>query len=443
MNYDIRKLNEVKYFKHNHIIILAYICRWIAGECPPVHREYDGRMYYWFSLNKIAQDLSLSYQQVLLALRRLKNQDKKINYVTEPLIYEKVEFKTHQMFLSVNLEALRPLIECEEGTKVLKIDFDAIQKRICGNTYYTKRINMGSELFDVNRSTYCAEADAIARLILKKYPQYFSHRIPEGNASATKTYVSICRAVADLHDGRFIRERILSEKFLGNKQFDIEGWQSKVKAVKGDWVAVKRLILGALKNFVLMHDENRMPYSKNYLQKNLSLWFYDNVSVRGEGQSQFILCLSEPEYTKKHNSEAKADRIFETLPVKAKKGGNELFEMNTSMPAGIFWEKVKDMVEWGKGAFEVEDNIRYWVSSAGELPAKFADYCRNNGIDVSLATVDIKRAVESNAPWTWFVRDACAKHGLNARLAECVDESDMRDFFKPAKKKAFADKVVF
>lgn len=445
MSYDIKKLNEVKYFKHNHIIILAYMCQWIAGKHQPLHQEFDGRIYYWFSLQKMAEDLSLSYQQVQLALRRLKNQDKNVDYVTEPLVYQKMDFQNNRMYLSVNLPVLKNLIECKNELKDCRIKFDTLQKRLNGNTLYTKRLGkMGAEaLFDIEKPSYCIEADAIAKLILRKYPQYFSHRIPDEKSPATKTYVSICRAIEDLYNGRFIRERSLCENFLNNKQFNIEGWQSKIKAVKGDWIAVKKLILGALKNFVLMFDENRMPYSKEYLQNNLNLWFYDNVSIQGEGQSQFILCLFEPEYTKKHNSEAKADKIFETLSNTAKKGGNELFEMNTSMPAGLFWEKIKEMVEWGKSAFEVEDNIQYWISSASELPSKFASYCRENDITVSLATVDIKKAVESNAPWTWFVKDACIKHGLNSSLAECADESDMLDCYKSIKKITFDDMNEF
>lgn len=432
MNYDIKKLNEVKYFKHNHIIILAYICQWIVGKYQPLHREFDGRIYYWFSLQKIAEDLSLSYQQVQLALRRLKNQDKNIDYVTEPLVYQKMDFQTNRMYLSVNLPELKNLIECKNELKDCRIKFDTLQKRIGGNTIHTKRIGkMGAEaLFDIEKPSYCIEADTIAKLILRKYPQYFSHRIPDEKSPATKTYISICRAITDLYNGRFIRERSLCENFLNNSQFNIEGWQSKIKTVKGDWIAVKKLILGALKNFVLMHDENRMPYSKQYLQSNLNLWFYDSVSIQGEGQSQFILCLFEPEYTKKHNSEAKADKIFDTLSDTAKNGGNELFEMNTSMPAGMFWGKIKVMIEWGKNVCHLEDNAHYWISSASELPHLFAEYCRQENISISLSTVDIQKAVECNGPWTWFVKNACLKHGLNQNLAECATVDDMVDCYK-------------
>lgn len=423
---------DVKYLKHNHIVILTYMCKWIAGKNQPICREFDGRLYYWFSLQKMAKDLFLSYQQVQLALRRLRNQDKNVDYITEPLVYQKMDFVNNRMYLSVNLPVLKNLVECKNELKNININFYTLQKRIEGNSIYTKRIGkMGAEaLFDTEKPVYCKEADSIAKLILKKYPQYFTHRIPDGKSAPTKTYVNICKCIEDIYNGRFIRERVLSENFLNNTQFNIEGWQAKIKAVKGDWVAVKKLILGALKNFILMHDEDRMPYSKQYLQSNLNLWFYDSISIQGEGQSQFILCLFEPEYTKKHNSEAKADKIFETLSDTAKNGGNELFEMNTSMPAGMFWDNMRKMVEWGKNVCHFEDNAHYWISSASELPHLFVEYCRQENISVSLSTVDIQKAVKCNGPWTWFVKNACLKHGLNTSLAECVDISDFVDCYK-------------
>ena len=441
MSYSFEKLKNLKYLKRNHIIILGYMCRWIAGKNHPICREFDGRVYYWFSLRKMADDLLLSYQQVQLALRRLRNQDKKIDYLTEPLVYQKMDFVNNRMYLSINLPLLKNLVDYRDDLKRTKINFNILQKRIGGNTIYTKRIGKmrNDALFDTEKPVFCKEADSIARLILKKYPQYFAHRIPDEKSSPTKTYVNICRNITALYNGRFIRERVLSENFLNNTQFSIEGWQGKIKAVKGDWIAVKKLILGALKNFVLMHEADRMPYSKQYLQTNLNLWFYDSVSVQGEGQSQFILCLSEPEYTKKHNSEAKADRIFEKLSNKARNGGNELFEMNTSMPAGMFWDNIRKMVEWGKSACLLDDNIHYWISSESELPHLFAEYCKQADISVSLSTVDVEKAVECNGPWTWFVKDACLKHGLNLRLAECANTDDLIDCYKPSVLDKWAD----
>ena len=188
-----------------------------------------------------------------------------------------------------------------------------------------------------------------------------------------------------------------------------------------------------------MFNENRMPYSKNYLQTNLNLWFYDNMTNRDEPQSQFIYSLNEPEFSAKHNSELKADKIFETLNDTAKRGGNQLFELNQNMSAGIFWQRVKEMVDWGKLAFKNEPNIQYWVTTPSEIPGRFADYCEEKEITISTHTLDIKKAVEDNSPWTWFIKDMSLKHGLNSHLAECVTEEDFLNCYKSGKNITFDD----
>ena len=103
--------------------------------------------------------------------------------------------------------------------------------------------------------------------------------------------------------------------------------------------------------------------------------------------------------------------------------------MNTSMPSGMFWDNVRKMVEWGQEALSLEENIHYWISSASELPHLFAEYCKGANISVSLSTVDIERAVECGSPWTWFVKDACLKHGLNPKLAECGSPNRMAELY--------------
>ena len=297
------------------------------------------------------------------------------------------------------------------------------------------------------KAKICPEADRITRLILKRYGMFFSHKVPKEGTEPTKTYVEICNKITDIYNGTFIKSRFypMGEKFLNNKQFNITGWKDKLKEAQEDWTKVKKLILTALKNFDLMHEENRLPYSKNYLQSNLNLWFYDKSSDYDNPQSQFVLCLFEPEFTNKHNSEAKADRIFEKLPEKVKIGGNRLFSLNENMPAGSFWQKVKEMLDWGKLAFEYEPNITYWITSPTEIVGEFAKYCEEKEISVSVSTLDIKKAVESNSPWTWFIKDVSIKHGLNSHLSELVNKKDFEKCYKDVSRITFDDmsEVVF
>jgi len=59
--------------------------------------------------------------------------------------------------------------------------------------------------------------------------------------------------------------------------------------------------------------------------------------------------------------------------------------------------------------------------------------------------LDIKKAVESNSPWTWFVKDMSIKHGLNSHLSELVTEEDFEKYYKDSSCITFDDmsKIVF
>lgn len=449
------------------VIILQDIYFWILSKNPPKNKIINNEVYYYISQTHLSNfNCGLLTQP---GINWILNKLKKIGIIKSSIVIDHhcnyINFDWN--IIKKSLLDKKELINMENNEWWKRIhDFADEQINLQKNKNLRKddMLNQGYEIVVKNNRNYlvkkkeveksynksgeekmllseedmglkpkvCKEAAAITKLILKKYPDLFSHKIPETGKPATKTYVGICHKITDIYNGNFIKSRFypFGQKFFKNKQFYTEGWKDKLLEVKGDWNKTRKLILNALKNFKLMFDENRMPYSKNYLQTNLNLWFYDNVSNRDEPQSQFIYSLNEPEFSIKHNSELKADRIFETLSNKAKRGGNKLFELNENMSAGIFWEHVKEMVDWGKLAFNNEPNIQYWFSSPSELPGLFADYCEENDISISTHTLDIQKAVDSNSPWTWFVKDMSIKHGLNSHLSECVTEDDFKDCYK-------------
>ena len=473
-----RKYFDTKFIKENKLsfsscIILQDIYSWLFSKNPPIIKKINEKKFYFISQTHIAE-----YNEGLLNRRRIGaifDELKKVGIIESTMI---VDYHFH--YVSFNWNIIKESILNEEVlTNMENNEWWKNAHRICDENIAKEKkwkethgdpddmLNQGYEIIVKNgrnyvvkkkdyvkkpasseddsmllskedmgiKAKYCQEADAIARLILKRYSQYFSHKIPEEGVEPTKTYVNICKKITDIYNGSFIKSRLypLSEKFLTNKQFHIEGWKNKIKEASGDWLKVKKLILEALKNFSLMHYEDRMPYSKEYLQNNLNLWFYDNSSNRDEPQSQFVLSLFEPEYTTKHHSELKADKIFDSLNNIAKKGGNKLFSLNENMPSGLFWQRVQEMVEWGKMAFKCEPNIQYWITSPNDLPFEFAKYCEEKEISVSVHTLDIKKAVNDNSPWTWFVKDSSIKHGLNPHLSELVTNTDFKKCYKKDK----------
>ena len=472
------------------VIILQDIYFWIFGKKPPIYLKVNNKKFFYISQTHFSTlNVGLLSQP---AVNLIFFELKKAGIISESILVNR-----HMNYINLNWEIIKESIMKESELPPLeyydimgmpeetlvkmlrnmhaKIDEELENEKMGenGNLSPDDMLNKGYEIVVKNNRKYlvkkkdcgesynknsedkmllseedmglkpkiCREADAIARLIIKRYNNYFSHKVPEVGTAPTKTYLGICTKITDIYNGAFLKSRIypLGEKCLNNSQFKIEGWREKIKEVQGDWNKTRKLILNALKNFVLMHEENRMPFSKDYLQTNLNLWFYDNVSNRDEQQSQFILCLFEPEFTTKHKSELKADKIFDSLSDKAKRGGNKLFELNENMPSGLFWQRVKEMVEWGKLAFESEPNIQYWVSTPSEIPGQFARYCEEKNISVSVHTLDIKKAVEDNSPWTWFIKDMSIKHGLNQHLAECVTSDDFLDCYESKKKITFDD----
>jgi len=458
------------------VIILQDIYFWVFGKKPPKSLRVKGKKFFYISQTHFATlNIGLLTQP---AVNLIFSELKKAGIIFDSILVNRhmnyISFDWNKIKESIMEEDKLPPLEYydimgmpeERLIEMLRGMHERINEEIAEEKGFLKNksddmLNKGYEVVKKNNRNYlvkkkgfekdiirldsdsvnllsdedmgikpkiCIEADAISRLILKRYGNYFSHRIPKDGVAPTKTYINICNKITDIYNGTFVKSRMypFGEKFLNNKQFNIEGWRDKIREVKGDWLKVKKLILMALKNFELMYNKDRLPYSKDYLQTNLSLWLYDNVSNYEEPQSQFILCLFEPDFTIKHNSELKADKIFEQLPEKAKDGGNKLFELNENMPSGTFWEKIKAMIEWGKLALSNEPNIHYWITSPSEIPGLFADYCREKKISVSINTLDIEKAVENNTPWTWFIKDMSLKHGLNSHLSELVT---LDDFF--------------
>lgn len=461
-----RFFNSAFVIKHklsfSTVVILQDIYRWIMGKHPPKSMDVNGKTYYYISETHIA-DLNyglLNHQRIGAIFKELKAvgviessiiADYCCHYlsfnwkgVTNTVLGEKemMDIESDDWYKRIHAFA-REQLEKEQAWKegrgeksIYDTDYEIVVKN--GRNYLVKKKNAEKKaeldrlLDDSDLGLkVCPEANAIAKLILKRYGNFFSHKVPKEGEKPTKTYTEIVRKISDIHNGTFGNSRYyaLGEKFLNNTQFNLDGWKEKVREAKGDWLKVKKLVLSALKNFELMHEKNRLPYTKDYLQTNLNLWFYDPFSDSDNPQSQFILSLNEPEFTKKHNSEAKADRIFNELSDRAKMGGNKLFSLNEDMPSGSFWQKVKEMVEWGETAFEFEPSITSWLMSASELPELFAQYCEDKGLSISIATLDIERAVDTNAPWTWFVKDACLKYGLNPHLSELVTVDDFVDCY--------------
>lgn len=413
---------------------------------------YKNNIYQWFNLKVLSKYCRCSW----------KTMQSNISVLSALGFLKKLKTKDNKLYLTFDFEKYKTALNSEEDlvckriiwiNKYLEEEKDKKIKIIETYNKSTKENEMNS-LLDINvKKNYCKQADAIAKRILTKYATIFQNRIPEEGQESTKTYISICHKIEDIYNGHFLSSRYynFNDAVFNNKQFDTEGWREKLKAVKGNWCKVKILIFNAVENFVLMHEEDRMPFKKDFLVSNLNNWFYsENPSCRN--QSQFIQSLNEPQIQKLKLGLDKAKKIVEHLkkksPVSYYAGHelNELLPLNASELTA--WQFITDIIKWGKLLWQFDENAKYFMQCKinGELqagpkvlPALFARWLKEKNVSVNLSTLDIKQSSANNGPWRWFYEEACRKHDMNPDFVDCFDTADFYDARKRSGKITFND----
>lgn len=482
-----------KYFSENFvvrhnlklstIVILEYIYSWLLSDNPPESKVIDKKKYFYISQSHIANDFKSLITQPNIS------QKMKIFKKCGIIKSTYAEEKTNRYFICFDwdkiIESLAPAeflkqqkyrfnvdwfskifdfideqkkIENGEQEEIEDASYNAVKSLFNQNSYNKNDgENMAglleNEELNISKPKYCRQADSIARRILIKYPNIFTTKYPKENEAPTKTYIRLCNKITDIYNGNFINSRIYNfdENVFNNKQFITEGWREKIKLVKGDWNKVKVLIFNAIDNFILMFNENRMPMRKDYLTNNLSDWFFSD-NPNNKGQSQFIQSLNEPQIMKQKLGEDKARKIVEELKIKSPVSYIAGHKLNQLLPANASeltaWQFIQEIIKWGKLLWQYEPNAKYFLQyeikgnlECGPkiLPALFAEYLKQNEINVSLSTLNIQKSIDNNAPWCWFIKDACKKHNMNFDYIYCFDDNDFFDAYQKSKKLSWDD----
>lgn len=400
--------NKIPFLKGNHYRIIAYLLNWIASKNSPISKVIDGDVYYWFSFQKIADDLMLSYTQVKRAMRRLRGCDSSIGYGAEkPFLYGIMVYSK------------------TDNREFFKFDVDQL-KKILEDTPFNKRVLSklgadvaGSTLFDVGgdsvKKGYSAEAEGLVSRFLLVHAGIFGTRIGK-----TKTFERCCRIVQDIYNGAMLNPRIYSLSAVNRcRQFDVDGWREKLASVKGNWEKVEKLLSQSAENFRKMHEAMYMPTNKSWLPKGFDKWLYDADNF--DFPSYFIFSFNAPAIPKEQFRENCADKIFEALPKSVRRLGNQIvgeYDINNNY---VFWKNLRDLYGWCDKVCSddaLNHNMTYWVGSPSEIIKEFISYCEENGIDMNESTVCVKTAFERNSPFKWFVKDAVKEHKLDDRILE-------------------------
>ena len=494
MNSITAKYFSTDFFIANKIdafayIILEYLYSWILSDNPPESFKTGYKRYFYVSQSHISNDMTgiLSQQVISSKMSKLKEcgiicetyllkEKGKLNKfyicfdwgrVMQSLAPQAVLKQQKYKFCSNWFEKIFKFIEEEKEsigndkipnglTPEEKLQF-LFNEQNQADSYNNTEENKMPELLDeedINvkkKYKYSNQADSIAKRILFKHADLFFTKFPKEGQEPTKTYICLCQKIDDIYNGHFVSSRFYAfdDNVFNNKQFDTEGWREKINDVKGDWSKAKALIFNAVENFVLMYEEDRMPFKKDYLTNNLNDWFFSDTP-NSKGQSQFIQSLNEPQIQKEKLGTDKAKNIVENLKKKSSISYHSGHELNKLLPVSAneltAWQFITDIIKWGKLLWQFDENAKYFMQCKinGELqagpkvlPALFARYLKENKISVSLSTLNIQQAVDINGPWRWFIEEACRKHDMNMNFVQCFNDTDFYDARKMSGKIAF------
>ena len=396
---------KYKYLKNTHYQILEYLLIWIFGKKPPKSIVINNQSYYWFSLQKIADDNYKSYFQVKTALRRLEGKDKSINYSNdEPFVYAQMIYsrtETNKLYLRLNYKKIVEILDEEKNQKLIS---KIRNEEACMPALFDA---------DIEKKKYSKNAQEIVCDIINNNSDLFKTKI-----SKSKTFKKCCIAVQDIYDGRFTNQHLYDiSKNINTNQFDYDGWKEKINSVKNNWLKIKELIKKAIGNYRLMFIKKNMPSNKKYLPDSLDKWFFDELNNNGY-PSYFVFSLRKPKPQKVQYADNNAQEIFKELPTKIQDIGNEIINNYVINNDYTLWKNLKGMYGWCKWLIgsDINQNVGYWVSSPAEIITKFVDYCDANNILMNEYTFNVQNALNNNAPFAWFISNAINEHKLNKEI---------------------------
>lgn len=392
------QLNETGLFEFltkESIILLGSILRWICSDSKPDFIFESGKLFFYFSKTYFCNTPFFSKPTLLKSFNNLIDK----NFILD------FRIKTgKKYFYAFNWNLILSFVENENWILYIK----EIQE---------KEMNGLFEITDEKK--YPEQAVKIVENILNS-----TYVFKTKNNPSTKTFQTAVKFVVDLHAGLVTNPRIYPVKDE-RKEFNIDGWKDKLKAVKLNWKSVEKLIMNSIENYKLMFETDYIPYNKLYLPNSLDKYFYNTLTK----ESFFIRSLNEPMKSNKFLSEKKADNIFDSLPTSVQQAGEELLDLNPKMSSGIYWEKIKNIYEWSLELKECDNSSGYWFNEPSDLIYKYSDFLKNNKINVAINTVDISKVDSGFTPWKRFLNNAIQKHDLNPELINCSDSKDVYELY--------------
>lgn len=173
----------------------------------------------------------------------------------------------------------------------------------------------------------------------------------------SKVYKRNVKYVQELYDGTFLHHTFNK----GRKDYDYKDCFEKIKAVKGNWTAVRKLILEALNNIDLAKDKNYQPFNKNFVNSISFSTFFEYFDINSDNSgmsSNFLNFINPPKKCYDYTSSITIDKLKQNCLQNILEYGEKIvrkYFRNVSQELS-FWYDMEDFSRWLRKFNEVFPN---------------------------------------------------------------------------------------
>jgi len=359
----------------------------------------DEEHFFWIKYSKVLEDLPSIFINVLSIRRRIAKLSANNHAAMKPLISKLVAtshgVETYFAFNPVVMDEL-------EGNSMSGFDDELgltkLKSKIKESNYKKIPVNKNVQ-FIFERIKKFSVNDK----------ELFPHASPLDDHHYSKTFAQFQEALYSLYEGKFLTNYSfntfeewfqLKYKYYLQKDKIIEN----IKACKGDWEAIRKLLVKAIKNYIKWFDSESEQRDKSKLPRNINAFIYD----RFNHLSMFYVCLIEGPTDLR---EAEAEKTFDTILPNYRKIALKIYDK--SFDGFLFWNKIKSVLQWykkySKELSNSNDGCYYWLSIGCE--EFLADY-----ISWLYAFTDeapfINNIGINNLTWKTFIKEKKTKHAI-------------------------------
>lgn len=221
-------------------------------------------------------------------------------------------------------------------------------------------------LFDGGTRERCRQAVGIYALL--------AARFGAGYKFGSKYHEDALALIGSIYDGTFFQRY----RIEGRDQYGLsaEGRREAVESCRGDWLAVKKLVLGSYDNLLKARSPEYMPYGKRFFLE-LKLPAYFGADVCGRRNCPFWSLVTEPPRKDGWFGEKEIEEAREWMSANRCAGMLASFGKIAKMlkfdshALRCYWESARDMCGW-------------WVRFRESLP-EAADAMRSRFSGANLA----------------------------------------------------------